>query len=164
MRSASSSVARCDSVPGMENALLVANEAPTACNRQPFRYLVFDDPEMARRVASVPMGTAGYADDLRSVAVIVGDLSLVGPRPITERELIERYPDTGGAEEIVGYWNLPDLRPGLTGYWQISGRSTMSFDERIRLDTAYLTNWSLRLDFEILAKTARALTASRGAY
>src|SRR4029079_13635210 len=82
--------------------------------------------------------------------VLRGDLSLVGPRPITEQELQERY--LAGAIDAlmtemtpIGYWG-PRIRPGLTGYWQISGRSVMSFEERIRLDTAYLMNWSLRLD------------------
>ena len=98
-----------------------------------------------------------------------GDLSLVGPRPITELEQRSRYrrdaihPHSAEAL-ILGYWDVDGLRPGLTGYWQISGRSTMSFEERIRLDTAYLTNWSLSLDFAILARTVRALFATRGAY
>ena len=101
--------------------------------------------------------------------VLRGDLSLVGPRPITEQEMRERYrprilDPVAGSPALVGYWDSPVLRPGLTGYWQISGRSRMSFDERVRLDTAYLTSWSLRLDVQILVKTFRALLPSRGAY
>jgi exopolysaccharide biosynthesis polyprenyl glycosylphosphotransferase len=104
------------------------------------------------------------------VNIIRGDLSLVGPRPITEAEQHERY-QRGTTDHVrspetfaLGYWDVEGLRPGLTGYWQISGRSTMSFEERMRIDTAYLTNWSLRLDLAILARTARALFATRGAY
>jgi lipopolysaccharide/colanic/teichoic acid biosynthesis glycosyltransferase len=101
--------------------------------------------------------------------VLKGDLSLVGPRPITELEQRSRYrrdavhPHSDEAV-VMGYWDVEGLRPGLTGYWQISGRSTMSFEERIRLDTAYLTNWSLSLDFAILLRTVRALFATRGAF
>jgi undecaprenyl-phosphate galactose phosphotransferase len=103
------------------------------------------------------------------INVLRGDLSLVGPRPITEVEQRERYQDRivdpGSADAFtLGYWDVDGLRPGLTGYWQISGRSTMSFEERIRVDTAYLTNWSLSLDIAILARTVRALFATRGAY
>jgi exopolysaccharide biosynthesis polyprenyl glycosylphosphotransferase len=97
--------------------------------------------------------------------VLVGDLSLVGPRPITEQERIERYQgDLDLAHRPMGYWDLDAFRPGMTGYWQISGRSRMSFEERIRLDTAYLTGWSLGLDINILAKTLRSLAITSGAY
>jgi exopolysaccharide biosynthesis polyprenyl glycosylphosphotransferase len=101
--------------------------------------------------------------------VLRGDLSLVGPRPITELEQRDRYhreaihPHCADALGF-GYWDVEGMRPGLTGYWQISGRSTMSFQERIRLDTAYLSNWSLSLDAAILARTIRALFTARGAY
>jgi len=56
-------------------AVSVAMEAPTACNRQPYRFVVFDDPESVRRVASVPMGTRGYAHQLTGIIVVVGDMS-----------------------------------------------------------------------------------------
>jgi nitroreductase len=59
----------------VDKAMLVAAEAPSACNRQPFTFRIFDDPEMVQAVAAVPMGTAGYGHNLPSIAVIVGDLS-----------------------------------------------------------------------------------------
>jgi exopolysaccharide biosynthesis polyprenyl glycosylphosphotransferase len=100
--------------------------------------------------------------------VILGDLSLVGPRPIVTAEMA-RYvtddadPSTLG-REVTGYWDILDLRPGITGYWQINGRSDSSYADRVRLDTTYVRNWSLRLDLEILARTLRVVVSKRGAY
>jgi exopolysaccharide biosynthesis polyprenyl glycosylphosphotransferase len=94
-------------------------------------------------------------DELPQVLnVLVGDLSLVGPRPITTEELT-RYGMDADA--------LLSVRPGVTGYWQINGRSSLDYDERIRLDLAYVSGWSLRLDLEILAKTVRVVLARGGA-
>ncbi|RZI95831.1 MAG: hypothetical protein EOO67_01775 [Microbacterium sp.] len=59
----------------VDKAFEIAAESPTACNRQPYRFHAFDDPELARRVAAVPMGTAGYADSIGSIVVLVGDMS-----------------------------------------------------------------------------------------
>ncbi len=59
----------------VDRAIRVASEAPTACNRQPYRFIVFDEPEEARRVAGVPMGTRGYAEQVRGIVVVVGDMS-----------------------------------------------------------------------------------------
>jgi exopolysaccharide biosynthesis polyprenyl glycosylphosphotransferase len=86
--------------------------------------------------------------------VVRGDLSLVGPRPITEAEL-PRY----GAE--VG--ELLSVRPGLTGYWQVNGRSTLGYEERVRLDLAYVQGWSLSLDLAILLRTTNVLSDRAGA-
>ena len=84
-----------------------------------------------------------------------GDMSLVGPRP-------------GLASEVEAYegWQLARLavRPGLTGAWQISGRSELSFDDCVRLDLAYIKHWSLRGDLFILAMTIPALLSGRGAW
>ena len=86
--------------------------------------------------------------------VVRGDLSLVGPRPITEAEL-PRY----GAEIS----DLLSVRPGLTGYWQVNGRSTLGYEERVRLDLAYVQGWSLTLDLAILLRTTNVLTDRGGA-
>jgi exopolysaccharide biosynthesis polyprenyl glycosylphosphotransferase len=95
--------------------------------------------------------------------VLLGDISLVGPRAITAYEY-SRLRNQQIDAEIAGYWDIANLRPGLTGYWQINGRSAVTYGERLRLDMAYVSSWSLGLDLTILAKTARALVARSGAY
>jgi exopolysaccharide biosynthesis polyprenyl glycosylphosphotransferase len=87
--------------------------------------------------------------------VLRGDMSLVGPRPVTDAEL-SRYD-----EEVV---TLLSFRPGVTGYWQINGRSRTLYDERVRLDIAYVRGWSLKLDLTILGKTMWTLAKGHGAY
>jgi exopolysaccharide biosynthesis polyprenyl glycosylphosphotransferase len=94
------------------------------------------------------------------VNVLRGDLSLVGPRPITRFEF-GRYAEE--APHLERYWES-DLRPGLTGFWQINGRSGIDYGDRLRLDAAYVNGWSIGLDLLILAKTVRVLFARAGAY
>ena len=97
--------------------------------------------------------------------VLRGDIALVGPRPVTCDEFDDLAASAMDAGEPPpgGYWTVQDLRPGLTGYWQINGRSSTSYEERLRLDTAYATSWSLRLDLMILAKTGAAILDRRNA-
>jgi undecaprenyl-phosphate galactose phosphotransferase len=76
--------------------------------------------------------------------VLLGDMSLVGPRPVVLDEL-ERYRD-----EAVTYLKV---RPGLTGLWQVNGRNSTTYEERVRLDEYYVRNWTLWRDFVILVKT-----------
>ncbi|MGB7980649.1 MAG: sugar transferase [Candidatus Nanopelagicales bacterium] len=89
------------------------------------------------------------------VNVVRGDMSLVGPRPPLPRE-VEHY-DSVARRRFL-------MRPGLTGLWQVSGRSDLDPIESVRLDTMYVENWSLGLDAQILARTARAVLSSDGAY
>jgi exopolysaccharide production protein ExoY len=99
--------------------------------------------------------------------VLRSELSLVGPRPITAAEFdaLEIADSVDQAwTGVHGYWDMRGLRPGLTGLWQINGRSTIDFEERVRLDKLYLTNWSFRLDLLILAKTLRSVASTTGAY
>ena len=84
-----------------------------------------------------------------------GDMSLVGPRPALPSE-VARY-DSDTRRRL-------DVRPGLTGLWQVSGRSNLSWEDTVRLDLFYVDNWSMVQDLAILAKTARAVVGSDGAY
>jgi Undecaprenyl-phosphate galactose phosphotransferase WbaP len=87
--------------------------------------------------------------------VLRQDMNLVGPRPIVERE-VEKY-----GQAISLYYQV---RPGMTGLWQVSGRSDLSYDERIQLDSYYVRNWSVWLDLVILLRTTLAVLGGRGAY
>ena len=89
------------------------------------------------------------------VNVIKGDMSLVGPRPPLSRE-VAGYPADMLRRLVV--------KPGLTGLWQVSGRSDLSWEESIRLDLTYVENWSLAMDVAILARTVSAVVRSSGAY
>jgi Undecaprenyl-phosphate galactose phosphotransferase WbaP len=82
------------------------------------------------------------------------EMSLVGPRPIVQSE-VPRY-----AEDIAYYY---ETRPGLTGLWQVSGRSETSYERRVQLDTWYVKNWTIWHDLTILAKTLPAVLNRRGA-
>jgi Undecaprenyl-phosphate galactose phosphotransferase WbaP len=86
--------------------------------------------------------------------VLRGDMSLVGPRPIVPAEL-SKYGDATHLYLAV--------RPGLTGLWQVSGRSDTTYAERVRLDTWYVINWSPWLDLGILLRTIPAVLLRRGA-
>jgi exopolysaccharide production protein ExoY len=80
--------------------------------------------------------------------VLLGDMSCVGPRPIVREEL-----DYYGLNALT----YLKVRPGLTGLWQVSGRNRLSLDQRVSLDCSYVRNWSIWLDFRILAATASAV-------
>ena len=87
--------------------------------------------------------------------VLRGEMSLVGPRPLPS-----------GDYALLEEWHRKRsfVLPGMTGLWQISGRSDLSFDDLVRLDFYYLENWSIWLDITILARTLPAVLSSRGAY
>ncbi|MBS9375429.1 sugar transferase [Rhodococcus sp. B50] len=87
--------------------------------------------------------------------VIRGEMSVVGPRPPLRRE-VEAYDGRVKRRLLV--------RPGVTGLWQVSGRSDLSWDESVRLDLSYVENWSMVSDVLIIGKTVKAVLASDGAY
>ncbi len=89
------------------------------------------------------------------ISVLKGDMSLVGPRPPLPQEVAQYEEWQKGRLAI---------KPGLTGLWQVRGRSDISFDEGVLMDLYYIENWSLRLYFQILLRTIPAVLLRRGAY
>lgn len=112
-----------------------------------------DDP----RVTRVGRFLRKYSlDELpQLVNVVRGEMSLVGPRMISPPEMAE-----------YGKWgmNLLTVRPGITGLWQVSGRSDVSYEERVRLDMYYIRNWTIWLDLHLLLRTIPAVLKGKGAY
>ena len=145
-----------------------------------FRTMVTDAPERLRQLLdSDPVAAAEWAanrklrhdprvtaigDILRKSSldelpqlfnVLKGDMSIVGPRPVTEDELV-RY-----SSAISAYLAC---RPGITGLWQVSGRSSTTYRKRIACDTFYARKWSMALDAKIVIVTIPALLLSDNAY
>jgi len=110
-----------------------------------------DDPRVT------PIGRflrATSLDELpQLINVIRGDMSLVGPRPIVEDEVV-RY-----ADEIEHY---AAVRPGITGLWQVSGRSDVDYEQRVQLDSRYVREWSFAGDIVILVKTVKVVLLRTG--
>lgn len=88
--------------------------------------------------------------------VLRGEMSLVGPRPVVHEELEKHYGVTGRNAYAA-------TKPGITGLWQVSGRSGTSYEDRVSLDITYARTWSLFLDMKILLRTVPAVLARRGA-
>lgn len=112
-----------------------------------------DDPRVTRVGAVLRRFSLDELPQLLNV--VRGEMSLIGPRMITMPEL-----------EKFGRWqhNLATVKPGLTGLWQVSGRSDLSYEDRVRLDMHYIRNHSIWLDLQILFQTIPALLSGRGAY
>jgi lipopolysaccharide/colanic/teichoic acid biosynthesis glycosyltransferase len=118
------------------------------------RHKLKDDP----RVTRVGRWLRKYSlDELPQLLnVLSGHMGLVGPRMITPAEL-----DNYGQQKL----NLLTVKPGITGLWQVSGRSDVSYEERVRLDLYYIRNYSIWLDLQILfVQTPTAVLQGRGAY
>ncbi|MCL3817736.1 sugar transferase [Aeromicrobium wangtongii] len=88
------------------------------------------------------------------VNIVKGDMSLVGPRPALPAET---------SQYSSWVWRRLHVKPGLTGLWQVSGRSRLSWEDSIRIDLQYVNNWNLRLDLAILVRTVRAVLSRDGA-
>ncbi|MDA3936866.1 MAG: sugar transferase, partial [Actinomycetota bacterium] len=89
------------------------------------------------------------------INVLTGDMSLVGPRPPLVHET-EQYSDH--------HWRRMEVLPGMTGLWQVSGRSSLSFDDMVRLDLFYIQNWSVGFDMSLLLRTIPVVLRADGAY
>jgi lipopolysaccharide/colanic/teichoic acid biosynthesis glycosyltransferase len=87
--------------------------------------------------------------------VLAGDMSLVGPRPLPA-EQVEAHPELLGPRH--------EVRAGMTGWWQVNGRSDVPAEEAVAYDQFYIENWSLGLDLRIVGKTIGVLLRRRGAY
>ena len=85
--------------------------------------------------------------------VLVGEMSLVGPRPLM-MQYLPRYSERQSRRH--------DVRPGVTGWAQVNGRNAISWDEKLEMDVWYIENWSLGLDFRILARTLRSIVRREG--
>lgn len=89
------------------------------------------------------------------INVLKGEMSLVGPRPITKEEVV-KYGDD--------FSRIFSVKPGMTGLWQVSGRSDIDYQDRVAYDTYYLQSWSLWLDLWVLYKTSEVVIKGKGAY
>src|SRR4051812_25435784 len=112
-------------------------------------YKLQDDPRVTRLGRFLRRTSLDELPQL--INVLLGDISLVGPRALTEDELDTYY---GVATD-----DLLAIKPGVTGYWQVNGRSGLAYGDRVRLDLAYAGGWSLGLDLAILARTVRVLAS-----
>jgi exopolysaccharide biosynthesis polyprenyl glycosylphosphotransferase len=132
---------------GLKAALLAYNEAQGPI------FKIKDDPRIT------PIGRflrrTSFDEIPQLINIIRGEMSLVGPRPPLPNE-VAQYEE----------WHKERLtmKPGMTGLWQVRGRSDLSFDEGVLMDLYYIQNWSLRLYFQILLRTIPAVLLGRGAY
>jgi len=117
-------------------------------------YKIKDDPRVT------PIGRFLRKSSLdefpQFINVLKGEMSLIGPRPPLPYEV-----------KIYDIWHkrrITEVKPGITGLWQVNGRSSTTFDEMVRLDIRYIKEWSIWLDIKILFQTPRAVLVGKGAY
>ncbi len=122
-------------------------------------YKLMDDPRVTRVGRFIRKHSVDEIPQLLNV--LKGDMSLVGPRPYYPDELVEqqrKYPHTKDLVRIV-----LSAKPGITGHWQVSGRSEVNFDKRIKMDADYVKKRSLAMDFAILLQSPWAMISGKGA-
>ncbi len=135
-------------------SFIAGKTAAQKSDQEPVVYKIVDDPRVT------PVGRILRRLSLDELPqfynVLLGQMSLVGPRPPVPYEF-----------KIYDLWHkrrVLELKPGVTGLWQVSGRSRTSFDDMVRLDLRYSQCWSIWLDLKILAATPRAVLSGDGAY
>lgn len=147
----------------IENAHEILRENPKFSNLyneyKKGSYKLIDDP----RVTKVGHFTRKHSlDEVPQLFnILMGDMSLVGPRayyPDELRDQQKKYPKTRNAVKVV-----LSIKPGLTGYWQVSGRSEINFDKRIAMDATYVKKRSVIYDLWIILKTPWAMISGKGA-
>jgi lipopolysaccharide/colanic/teichoic acid biosynthesis glycosyltransferase len=119
----------------------------------PRMFKIADDPRVTRVGAVLRRSRIDELPQLLNV--LVGEMSLVGPRPLIPDE--DQYVERWARRRL-------DLKPGMTGLWQVLGASDIPFDEMTKLDYLYVTNWSLREDLRLIMLTVPALARARTAY
>jgi len=141
-------------VPNAQEALeIYLKENPEAREEWERDFKLKDDPRVTK-IGKFLRKTS--LDELPQLwNVLIGDMSLVGPRPIVRAE-VEKY-----GEYINDFYLVP---PGITGVWQVSGRSDTTYEERVLMDSWYVHNWSVWIDIVYLVKTVFAVIKSKGAY
>ena len=141
-------------VPNAQAALeIYLKENPEAREEWERDFKLKDDPRVTK-IGKFLRKTS--LDELPQLwNVLIGDMSLVGPRPIVRAE-VEKY-----GEYINDFYLVP---PGITGVWQVSGRSDTTYEERVLMDSWYVHNWSVWIDIVYLVKTVLAVLKAKGAY
>jgi exopolysaccharide biosynthesis polyprenyl glycosylphosphotransferase len=131
----------------------ILEDHPDLKEKLTLEYKLKDDPRVTRIGAILRKFSLDEIPQFFNV--LAGQMSLVGPRMISPPEMTE-----------YGKWgiNLLTVRPGITGLWQVSGRSDVSYEERVRMDMYYIRNWTLWLDFYLLLATIPAAIRKKGAY
>jgi exopolysaccharide biosynthesis polyprenyl glycosylphosphotransferase len=137
----------CDRADSMKDELGSLNEASGPL------FKIQRDPRLTRIGKFIRKHSLDELPQLFNV--LKGDMSVIGPRPPVQRE-VDQYSESG-------YKRL-EIKPGITGLWQVSGRSHLSFDEMLKLDIYYIWNWSLSNDLKILLRTIPVILTGKGAY
>ena len=112
-----------------------------------------DDDERITKIGKILRKTS--LDELpQLINILKGDMSIIGPRPVVEREL-EKFGEL--KDEFLS------VKPGLTGYWAVNGRSDTNYDERVQLEVHYVRNCSLWMDVKVFFKTIKVVLLGKGA-